>query len=115
MANNTPVKVTSETFQAEVIDSSIPVLVDFWAAWCGPCLAISPALEELASELAKKVKIAKVNTDENLELAQKYQVFSIPNLKIFHNGEVVDELIGVQPKSVLRDKLNYYANGAAVA
>ncbi|MFQ5632136.1 MAG: thioredoxin [bacterium] len=115
MANQTPVKVTAENFETEVINASTPVLVDFWAPWCAPCRAIAPVLDELASEVGESVKIAKLNTDENQEIAMKYQVFSIPTLMIFQSGEVVDQLVGVQPKHVLKDKLDYYAGAAVVA
>jgi thioredoxin 1 len=115
MAYNTPVKVSATDFETEVVKSPVPVLVDFWAPWCAPCRAIAPILEELASELEGQVKIAKVNTDENQTLAMQYQVFSIPTLIIFHNGEIVDQFVGLQPKRVLKDKLSYYANAVAYA
>lgn len=115
MSTTAPVKVTAETFDNEVIKSSIPVLVDFWAPWCAPCRAIAPILDELASEFPGKVKIAKVNTDENQQLAMQYNVFSIPTLMLFQNGQVVEQFVGVQPKSFLRDKLNYYMTAAAAA
>lgn len=110
-----PIKVTSATFESDVINSKKPVLVDFWAPWCAPCRAIAPILEDLATEMGDRVKIAKLNTDENIELAREYQVFSIPTLMIFHNGQVVDQFIGLQPKHALKDKLTYYAAAASAA
>ncbi|MCA9742894.1 MAG: thioredoxin [Deferribacteres bacterium] len=113
--SNQSVKVSTATFDSEVIKSNKPVLVDFWAPWCAPCRAIAPILDDLANEMGDSVKIAKLNTDENIDLAREYQVFSIPTLMIFHNGQVVDQFIGLQPKSVLKDKLTYYAGAAATA
>ena len=91
-------EVTDATFEQEVISSPIPVIVDFWAPWCVPCKIISPILEELAETHAGKVKIAKVNVDENQESALRYGVMSIPNVKFFKNGQIFDEIIGAAPK-----------------
>lgn len=93
-------------FEAEVIKSDIPVLVDFWAAWCGPCRAIAPVIEQLSSEFAGKAKIGKVNVDENRDLAQQFGVMSIPTIIIFKNGEKVDQIIGFTGKADLEKKLN---------
>ena len=93
--------VTDDTFAAEVLQSPHPVLLDFWAEWCGPCKMIAPALEEISSELAGKVKVAKLNIDENPELAAKYGVRSIPTLAMFKGGEVADIKVGAAPKTAL--------------
>ncbi|MDO7788694.1 thioredoxin [Desulforamulus aquiferis] len=93
-------------FEAEVVKSDIPVLVDFWAAWCGPCRAIAPVIEQLSTEFAGKVKIGKVNVDENRDLAQQFGVMSIPTIIMFKNGEKVDQIIGFTGKADLEKKLN---------
>jgi thioredoxin 1 len=95
------VKVDVSNFQSEVLDSSEPVVVDFWAEWCGPCKMIAPSLEEIAVEMAGKVKVAKLNIDENPELAAQFGVRSIPTLAIFKAGEVADIKVGAAPKSAL--------------
>jgi thioredoxin 1 len=99
------VAVTEQSFEAEVVQSSVPVLVDFWAAWCGPCRAIAPTVEELAGEYAGKLKVVKVEVDENPDVSGKYGVQSIPTLLVFKNGEVVERLIGAYPKNMLLQKL----------
>ena len=95
------VKVDNANFQAEVLDSASPVVVDFWAEWCGPCKMIAPSLEEISTEMAGKVKVAKINIDENPELAAKFGVRSIPTMAMFKGGEVVDMKVGAAPKSAL--------------
>ncbi|MBO9100426.1 MULTISPECIES: thioredoxin [Rhizobium] len=95
------VKVDNSNFQAEVLDSAEPVVVDFWAEWCGPCKMIAPSLEEISVEMAGKVKVAKLNIDENPELAAKFGVRSIPTLALFKAGEVADIKVGAAPKSAL--------------
>ncbi|MEO0999997.1 MAG: thioredoxin [Pseudomonadota bacterium] len=95
------VKVTEQTFDAEVLNSDVPVVVDFWAEWCGPCKQIGPALEELSDEMAGKVKIAKVDVDANPNLPAKFGVRGIPALFIFKGGEVASNKTGAAPKSVL--------------
>lgn len=101
MASDKIVNLNSGNFDAEVLQSDVPVLVDFWAAWCGPCRMIAPILDQLADEYDGKAKIAKVNVDEQAELASKYKVMSIPTLFLFKDGEVVDQTVGVRPKGEL--------------
>jgi len=95
------VKIDKSNFQADVLQASEPVVVDFWAEWCGPCKMIGPALEEISTELGGKVKIAKLNIDENPELAAQYGVRSIPTLMIFKGGQVADMKVGAAPKTAL--------------
>ena len=91
--------LTKENFEAEVLNSDIPVLVDFWATWCGPCMMLSPVIAELAEELEGKVKVGKVNVDEQNELAMQYRVASIPTLLLFKNGELAKTSVGFMPKN----------------
>ncbi|HAK68121.1 MAG TPA: thioredoxin [Treponema sp.] len=95
------VMVDGKNFEAEVLKSDLPVLVDFWATWCGPCQMMGPVVEELSEELNGKVKVCKVNVDENSDLASSYDVMSIPNFKLFKNGEVADERVGAVGKDGL--------------
>ncbi len=104
MANVTD--FNEKNFQTEVLQSSQPVLVDFWAPWCGPCRMIAPMVEELAGEYSGSVKIGKVNIDDAQSLANSYGVSSIPTLMIFKGGEVVDRFVGVQPKNRLQKALD---------
>ena len=99
------VEFTDKNFQELVLESEKPVLVDFWATWCGPCRAIAPVIEELHTELEGKAVIGKVNVDENSDASVKYGVRNIPTLLIFKNGEVVDKVVGNQPKSKLLEIL----------
>jgi thioredoxin 1 len=101
MASDKVVNLTLDNFEDEVENSSLPVLVDFWAAWCGPCKMIAPIIDQLADEFDGKVKIAKVNVDENRELSMRYKVMSIPTLLLFKDGEVVNQVIGARPKAEL--------------
>jgi len=101
------IELTSENFNKEVLESDIPVLVDFWAPWCGPCKMMGPVLDELAEELNGKIKITKVNTEtpENQSLSQKYEIQSIPSMKLFNQGKIVKEFLGFQPKDTFKSAL----------
>ena len=97
--------VTDHNFTTEVLASEKPIMVDFWAEWCGPCRAVSPILDQIASEHADKIDVVKLNVDDNPETAMKYQVTSIPTMKIFRGGEVVKTVIGAKPKPALEADL----------
>ncbi len=100
--------VTDASFANEVLGSDKPVLVDFWAEWCGPCKMVAPVLEEIAAEHAGRITVAKVNIDENPELARQYRILSIPTMKVFSGGKVVQEIVGARPKSALMNDLRSY-------
>jgi thioredoxin 1 len=101
-------KVTTATFDAEVLKSSTPVLVDFWAEWCGPCRAVGPILEEISDEYGSKLKIVKLNTDEESEIAIKYGISSIPTMNVFVNGEIVKTIVGAKPKPAMLKELESF-------
>ena len=92
------ITITKDNFQKEVLESDIPVLVDFWSTWCGPCRMLAPTIEEIAEENEGKIKVGKVNVDEEQELAFKFGIMSIPTLIVFKNGEAVNQTMGFQPK-----------------
>lgn len=102
--------ITDQNFEAEVLKSDKPVLVDFWAVWCGPCQMQGPIVEDVAKTMVGKAVVGKLNVDENPQIAQKYMVMSIPTLMIFKNGSVVKQFIGVQSKETLMGELNKLIN-----
>lgn len=107
MGQNTKT-VTDASFDSDVLKSDKPVVVDFWAEWCGPCKMVSPVLEEIAGEHADKITVAKLNIDENPRIAQEYQIMSIPTMSVFQGGQVVKSIVGAKPKAaLLRDLAEY--------
>ncbi|MDE3057960.1 MAG: thioredoxin [Bacteroidota bacterium] len=101
-----PVEVNDANFQTEVVGSNVPVLVDFWAVWCGPCKMIAPVVEELANEYDGKLKVGKLDVDSNPAVSMQYGIRSIPTLLVFKGGKVVDQIIGAVPKRILVDKVS---------
>lgn len=101
-----PLKLTDNTFDKEVLKSDIPVLVDFWAEWCQPCRMVGPVVDEIAKEYVGKVKVGKMNVDENSQIPGQYGIMSIPSLMIFKDGKPVQTMIGVQPKDVFKKNLD---------
>ena len=108
MSNENIVHIQGDNWQEEVMDANVPVLVDFWAEWCGPCKAMVPVLDELSGELAGKIKIAKVNIDENQALASEFGIRSIPTLLVIKEGAVQEQMVGAMNKAALAEKLNSY-------
>ena len=109
-----PIHITDANFHQEVLQADSLVIVDFWAPWCAPCRMIAPILEEIAKEYEGRVKVVKMNTDENAATAMKYNIMSIPTLLFFRNGENVDEVIGAVPKHSITNKVDYYIQGSTV-
>jgi thioredoxin 1 len=101
-----PTEVTDANFEAEVLKSDKPVLVDFWAPWCGPCRMVAPVVDELSDEYDGRVKFVKLNTDDNIKVATQFQIRSIPTLLVFKGGEPVGQIIGFRPKSDLKQRLD---------
>ncbi len=101
-------QVTDATFKQEVIDNTLPVLVDFWAPWCGPCRMVAPVVDEIAGQYEGKLKVVKVNTDENPQIASQYGIRSIPTLMIFKGGQKVDTVVGAVPKNTLSTTIEKY-------
>ncbi|HSZ30833.1 MAG TPA: thioredoxin [Pseudonocardiaceae bacterium] len=108
MADKSTVTVTDESFADEVLGSDKPVLVDFWATWCGPCKQVAPVLEEIASAHAEKITIAKMDIDKNTKTAREYQIMSIPTMILFSGGEPVKQIVGAKPKAALLEDLADY-------
>ena len=100
------IEITDENFKKEVLESEKPVLVDFWAPWCGPCRMVAPIIEQVAENMDGKIKFAKLNTDENQKTARDFQIMAIPTLMIFKDGKEIDRIIGYKPKDQLEEQLN---------
>lgn len=105
MSDNGVLEVSDANFQEEVLEADLPVIVDFWAAWCGPCRMVGPIVEEIATEYAGRVKVAKLNVDDNRDTATRYGIMSIPTILMFRNGEVSSQVVGAMPKSTMLKEL----------
>ncbi|MCC5657371.1 MULTISPECIES: thioredoxin [unclassified Nostoc] len=105
---STAAQVTDSSFKQEVLDSEVPVLVDFWAPWCGPCRMVAPVVDEISEQYKGQIKVVKVNTDENPQVASQYGIRSIPTLMIFKDGQKVDMVVGAVPKTTLASTLEKY-------
>ncbi|MBN2543669.1 thioredoxin [bacterium] len=103
-----PIKITDDNFETEVLKSDIPIVIDFWAEWCRPCLIMAPVLEDLATDFEGKIKIGKINVDNSPRLASQYQIRGIPTLLFFDKGQVIDQVVGVVPKDYLTGKINQF-------
>ena len=112
MAGANIVELSDQNFDSEVLNSNVPVIVDFWAEWCGPCKMLAPTVEALANEYAGKVKVGKLNVDDNVSSASRFNIRGIPTLLIFQHGQIKEQLVGTQPKSVIEKALNKYLNNA---
>lgn len=105
-----PIEVTDANFKKEVLESTVPVLLDFWAEWCGPCKMIAPVVEQLATEFQGKLKVGKLDVDSNQQTSMQFGIRSIPTLLIFKNGKVVDQIVGTVPKAALAEKVSKHFN-----